>query len=213
MSRRMLAVGLILAVLCIDRTPYAAESSFADPATITIYPVTTGLSYHPSPPMARVLVLGTHASAPMATVVSAAKEVFQRGGMTIIDKTPPQSLVPRQGPLSNDRAAVDDALLAFGKDAGADHLILLDFSDTLILDESGQSLGGYLHDERITVRGIGVADGTLVLEGTARWSQPVDRSGHYLRQLTAYAIGRALCPPNKWEEASDANNGRGKCRR
>jgi hypothetical protein len=162
--------------------------------------------------MARVLIASLGASSAVTPAIAAAKDVFRRGGMTVIEQAVPLTLARGQGPQLPEQAVLDARWLAFGKEAGADHVILIDVTDTLVLEKSGRTMTGYLHDEQVTVRGVGVDSGAMVLEGSARWSQPVERPGQHLRQLTVYAIARALCPPNKWEEASALNKGRGKCR-
>lgn len=212
MGRWVLALCALLLPLLHDQPGYAEPALNRDSA-ITIYPVTTGQSSPPARPIASVLVLGLQSNPSTTAAIAAAKEVFHRGGVTIIEQAPPRSPKPAHGPHVQKTDAVDAELLAFGKTAGADHLILLDVTDTLVLDNSGRSLTEYLHDEHVLIRGIDVETGAVVLEGTARWSQPVERPGQYIRQLTAFAIARALCLPEKWEEASADNNGRGKCRR
>ena len=149
----------------------------------------------------------------MTIALTAAKDVFSRGGVTVIEDQISRALPQIQGPQQRDRQDLDVALRAMAKGTGADHVIVLEITDALVLDKTGPSKNSYLHDERVSVGGIGVESGSVVLEGTARWSQPIEGVGGYIRELTAYAIARAICFSDKWEEASARNNGRGRCRR
>jgi len=211
MHRVAMAVCLILLPLFHGYTGLA-ESGSSQARTIPIYPVTSGRAYAPERPMARVLIAGPDGNPRASEAVAAAKEVFHRGGMVVLEESVPRTLAMPQGPRLPEHGPVDPGLLAFGKEAGADHLILIDVTDTLMPDQPVRGTTGYLHDEQVVVRGVSVDSGATVIEGTARWSQPVERPGQHIRQLTAYAIARALCAPDKWEEASAHNNGRGKCR-
>ncbi len=189
----------------------AADSGTSD-RVIAIYPVTTGTSHAPSTPISRIVVVSAQTGASVSAALAAARDVFQRGGMTVIDRALPSWPGDTQGPQRPGQKRGDQGFLAFGKSVGADHVVVLEITDTLILDKQKSVANTYLHDERISVRGIGVETGTVVLEGTARWSQPIVRAGDHVRELTTYAIARAICTPEKWVEASAANNGRGRCR-
>lgn len=182
---------------------------------ITIYPVTTGRAQSSDQPLSRIVVLSAQTGPSIDAAVAAAKEVFRRGGMTVLNETL-QTLAPGrgepQGPDSPDRSNADAGFLAIGKRAGADHVMLVEVTDTLVVEDRARGGKAYLHDERVAVRGLSVHRGTVVLEGTARWSQPVERAGQHIRELTAYALARAICAPDKWVEASAPNNGRGRCR-
>jgi hypothetical protein len=206
---RLLAGG----VLFFLPTLSFAKPSVASETVVVIYPVTSGISRPPATPLSRVLILGTQSHPSLAAAIAAAKDIFRRGGITVVDEVPVRSSKENQGPQLRARRDSVVTLRAIGKEAGADHILVLEITDTLVLDKGGQMTNSYLHDERISVRGVGVESGSLVLEGTARWSQPIERAGEHIRELTAYAIGRALCSPDKWEEASARNDGRGRCRR
>jgi hypothetical protein len=197
---------LFLPVVGFAKPPAASET------VVAIYPVTSGVSRPPAAPLSRVLILGTQANPSLATAKAAAREVFQRAGITIAEES--SSLPSNQiaGPQRRDRQDSDAGLRAMGKKAGADHVMVLEITDTLVLDKQAQMKNSFLHDERVSVRVVGVESGVVVLEGTAGWSQPVEHAGKYIRELTVYAIGRALCAPDKWVEASEWNNGRGRCR-
>jgi hypothetical protein len=197
---------------------FSPTLSFAKPpaaseTVISIYPVTSGISRPSATPLARVLSLGTQPNVSLTVAIAAAKDIFRRGGIAIVDEAPASQLKEKQGPRVRERQDSDATLRAIGKEAGADHILVLEITDTLVLEKGGQMKNSYLHDERVFVRGVGVESGSVVLEGTARWSQPVERAGEHIRELTAYAIARALCPFDKWEEASARNSGRGRCRR
>ncbi|HSA62364.1 MAG TPA: hypothetical protein VLE03_09015 [Nitrospiraceae bacterium] len=214
MGGRRTVVRLLIAWLFLF-LPFVgfAKPPAASETVIPIYPVTSGISRSPTAPLSRVLILGTQDNPSLATAKAAAREVFQRGGITIAEESsslPSRGIV---GPQRRDRQESDASLLALGKKAGADHVLILEITDTLVLDKQAQMENSFLHDERVSVRVVGVESGVVVLEGTARWSQPVERAGDYIRELTVYAIGRALCAPDKWVEASEWNNGRGRCRR
>jgi hypothetical protein len=208
-----------LVILCVLQPALSPALSVAEDArpsdrVITVYPVTTGRAQSPDQPLSRLVVLSAQTGSAIDAAVAAAKEVFRRGGMTVLD----QALAPRhdgpQGPDSlHDRSRADAGFLAVGKRAGADHVVLVEITDTLVIDDGTQGSTAYLHDERVSVRGLSVNRGTAVFDGTARWSQPVERGGRHIRELTAYAIARAICAPEDWVEASAANNGRGRCRR
>jgi hypothetical protein len=191
--------------------PSGAAGADTPEQVIAIYPVTSGVAHTPETAMSKVVILSAQRHASAAAAVAAAKEVFRRGGLTVIDETP-AAMNEMQGPRRPDRKPTDDPFVAFGKQVGADHVVLIEVTDTLVLDKKGTAGEAYLHDERVSVKGVGVKAGTVALEGTARWSQPIERAGDHLRELTAYAIARAICPPGKWVEASAANNGRGRCR-
>lgn len=182
---------------------------------ITIYPVTTGRAQSSDQPLSRIVVLSAQTGPSIDAAVAAAKEVFRRGGLTVLNETL-QTLAPGrgepQGPDSPDRSNADAGFLVIGKRAGADHVMLVEITDTLVVEDRARGGKAYLHDERVVVRGLSVHRGTVVLEGTARWSQPVERAGQHIRELTAYALARAICAPDKWVEASAPNNGRGRCR-
>jgi len=179
---------------------------------ISIYPITSGVAHSPDQALAKVVIVSPQHGPSVDAALASAKNVFQRGGIHVIDKAPPASLAQGQGPRRPDHHASEDPFLGFGKQVGADHVILIEVTDTLVLDKPGATGRAYLHDERVSVKGIGVKTGTVALEGMARWSQPVERAGEHLRELTAYAIARAICAPEKWVEASALNNGRGRCR-
>lgn len=198
---------LFLPTLSSAKPPAASET------VVSIYPVTSGISRPPATPLSRVLILGTQTNPSLTVAIAVAKEIFRRGGITIVDEAPSRQLKENLGPRLRDRRDSDATLRVIGKEAGADHVLVLEVTDTLVLEKDGQMKNGYLHDERVSVRGVGVESGLVVLEGTARWSQPIERAGDHIRELTAYAIARAVCAPDKWVEASAANNGRGRCRR
>lgn len=178
---------------------------------ITIYPVTTGSSQGPDRPLSKIVILSSQAGRAVDAALAAARDVFERGGLTVLNDPEPSRPAETHGPVLRNRSQADAGLLAIGRRAGADHVVVVEVTDNLMPDDTN-STGGYLHDERVTVKGIGVKTGTVVLEGTARWSQPIERPGEHLRELTAYAIARAICAPEKWVEASAANQGRGRCR-
>ncbi len=189
----------------------ADEARPAD-RVITIYPVTTGRAQSSDQPLSRIAVLSAQTGPAIDAAVAAAKDVFRRGGMMVLDRTlAPEGGEP-QGPESLDRANADAGFLAIGKRAGVDHVMLVEVTDTLVVDDRAREGTVYLHDERVSVRGLSVNRGMVVLEGTARWSQPVERAGRHIRELTTYALARAICAPDKWVEASAANDGRGRCR-
>lgn len=190
----------------------AADSDGKSELVITIYPVTSGATRSPVTPISRVVVLSPQTGPSIMAALAASKTVFQRGGITVIEKTPAASSKETQGPRRRNQPHDDGAFLPFGKSIGADHVILLEVTDTLVLEDRGPHNTTYLHDERVAVKGIDVNTGLVVLEGTARWSQPVERAGEHIRELTTYAIARAICAPEKWVEASAANKGRGRCR-
>lgn len=198
---------LFLPTLSSAKPPAASET------VVSIYPVTSGISRPPATPLSRVLILGIQTNPSLTVAIAVAKEIFRRGGITIVDEAPSRQLKENLGPRLRDRRDSDATLRVIGKEAGADHVLVLEVTDTLVLEKDGQMKNGYLHDERVSVRGVGVESGLVVLEGTARWSQPIERAGDHIRELTAYAIARAVCAPDKWVEASAANNGRGRCRR
>lgn len=189
----------------------------APPATndtvITIYPVTTGLAHPPATKISRVMVVGTQHNPSAARAVAMARDMFQRGGLTVVDATAPSGAMQFHGPPSPDRRDADAALRSAAKASGADHLVVIEVTDRLVVEKGRGTVDHYLHDERVTVRGVDVNSGAIVLEGEARWSQPVERPGEHVRELTAYAVARAVCLPEKWEEASSRNQGRGKCHR
>jgi hypothetical protein len=190
-------------------SPTALASS---ETVVLIYPVTSGFARAPATSLSHVLILAAQSNASLAPAIATARDMFQRGGITVVDESaalPPQETV---GPQLLDRQDPGTRFLARGKQAGADHVLVLEITDTLVLDRQAQTTKGYLHDERVSVRLLGVQSGSIVFEGTARWSQPIERAGDHIRELTAYAIGRALCPADKWEEASGINRGRGRCR-
>jgi len=214
MSGRAIVIGLWASGLLVFSSTFSSATPPAVLETVvSIYPVTSGISRPPATPLSRVVILGTQNSPSLTAAIAAAKDIFQRGGLTIIDETPARPSKENQGPQLPDRQDSDVALRAIGKEAGADHILVLEITDTLVLDSVGEMTNRYLHDERVSVRGVGVESGLVVLEGTAGWSQPIERAGEHIRELTAYAIARALCPTEKWEEASARNNGRGRCRR
>lgn len=200
-------------VLCVFALQFIADEARPSERVITIYPVTTGTAHRSDRPMSDVVVLSAQTGESIDAAVAAAKEVFRRGGKRVLD----QAVSPRpgetQGPDPRDRSTADAGFLTIGKLAGADHVILVEVTDTLVLEDRAPGGAAYLHDERVSVRGLSVNGGAVVLEGTARWSQPIERAGQHIRELTTYAIARALCAPEKWVEASAANNGRGRCRR
>jgi hypothetical protein len=210
----MLSAKLSLIVTLSSLWPFAARA--ADPPTseqvLAIYPITSGVAHSPDQALAKVVIVSPQHGPSVEAALASAKNVFQRGGIHVIDKAPPASLAQGQGPRRPDQHASEDPFLAFGKQVGADHVILIEVTDTLVLDKPGATGRAYLHDERVSAKGIGVKTGTVALEGMARWSQPVERAGEHLRELTAYAIARAICAPEKWVEASALNNGRGRCR-
>ena len=214
MGGRRTFVGLLFGGLFLFLpTINLAGPPAATETVVSIYPVTSGIARPSATPLLRVLILGTQANPSLTAAIAAAKDIFRRGGVTIVEEASLLPLKENLGPRSRDRQDLDVRLRAMGKEAGADHILVLEITDTLVLEKGGQLKDSYLHDERVSVRGVGVESGSVVLEGTARWSQPVERAGEHIRELTAYAIGRALCPPEKWEEASARNNGRGRCRR
>lgn len=191
-----------------------ADSSSKSHQVIAIYPVTTGLSRPLATPISKIVVTSSQTGPSIAVALAAGKDVFHRGGLSVIEKTPSSSTRGTQGPQRRDHKHDDGGFLAFGKSVGADHVMLVEVTDTLVLDDRVplMNMKTYLHDERVSIKGIDVTTGTVVLEGTARWSQPVERAGEHIRELTTYAIARAICAPEKWVEASAVNDGRGRCR-
>lgn len=215
MMSAVLSRFCLAAILCLLLEPAAssfAASTQAD-RVITIYPVTTGTSRSSDRPISKIVVLAMQTGFSIEAARAAAKDVFQRGGMTVIDQTSSSGPGETQGSDPRDRSKAAPSLLALGKRAGADHLVLVEVTDTLVLDERSAGGTAYLHDERVSVTGLSVHTGMIVLEGTARWSQPIERAGQHMRELTTYAIARAICTPENWVEASASNHGRGKCRR
>lgn len=190
-----------------------AENLAVAETVISIFPVTSGVAHSPATPFSRVVVLGSQRNSSMTAAIAAAQEIFRRGGITVVEGSPSVSFKEIQGPPSVDRQDSDMRSRSIGKEVGADHVLVIEITDTLVLDKEIRLNTTYLHDERVKVRGLGVESGAVVLEGSARWSQPVERAGEHIRELTAYAIARALCSTEKWEEASVLNNGRGRCRR
>lgn len=212
MMSRSLCMWLVAIILFIQPWLCGAAETGASDRVTTIYPMTTGTSHSPDIPISRVVVLSAQTGASATAALAAAKAVFQRGGITIIEHT--GSALPReaQGPHRGEPSESAAPFLAVGQSLGADHVILVEVTDTLILEKHRSGGNTYLHDERVSVRGIGVKSGRVVLEGTGRWSQAIDRAGDHIKELTAYAIARAICAPEKWVEASAANDGRGRCR-
>ncbi len=200
----LLACPLGIVLACADEAP-----AFDD--VIVIYPVTNGGAHGPEDrPISRVIVVSAQTSASAVSAVAAAKDVLARGGMTVLDPDPPFKPAEAHGPVSPSPSKANGALLALGEHAGADHVLVVEVTDALVPERQGNK---YLHDERVSVRGLSVSTGAVVLEGSARWSHPVEQAGQEIRALTAYAIARAVCDPDKWVEASAANNGRGRCGR
>jgi hypothetical protein len=191
----------------------SAELPAVTETVVSIYPVTTGIAHPTATPITRVLILGSQQNSSMVVAIVSAKEVFRRGGIAIVDASSPTLSKENPGLQLLDRQDSDRRLCAIGKEAGADHVVVLEMTDTLVLEKEERLKNSYLHDERVSVRGIGVESGSVVFEGTAHWSQPVERAGEHVRELTTYAIARALCSAEKWEEATAGNNGRGRCRR
>lgn len=190
--------------------PPPLAGAAADEQVIRIYPVTSGSSHSPDQPLSKIVVVSPQTGGHADVAVAAAREVLERGGLTVL--APPRAAQDpeRQGPRMRTRSPADQEWLTLGAKAGADHVVIVEVTDTLVLDDAVSS-ASYLHDERVSVRGIGVKRGTVALEGTARWSQPVEQAGSHLRELTIYAIARAICAPGKWVEASAFNQGRGRC--
>jgi len=213
MRGRWSAIGLLAGCALVFLSTLSSAKSPAAPETVvSIYPVTSGFVRPTATPLSRVLILGTQTNQSLTSAIAAAKEIFRRGGITIVDEPPVRSSKENQGSQLRDRQDSDMTFRAIGKEAGADHIVILEITDTLVLEKGGEMKKSYLHDESVSVRGVGVESGSVVLEGTARWSQPVEQAGAHIRELTAYAIGRAICPAEKWEEASARNHGRGRCR-
>jgi hypothetical protein len=187
-----------------------AGATDIDPSdgVITIYPVTTGVAHTPGRPISQVVVLSARTGPSINAALAAAHDIFRRGGVTVIDYAASSRPSEPHGPDLREHSTTDSGFLAWGKRLGADHVVVVDITDTLVLERRGSR---YLHDEQVSVRGLSVHTGTVVLEGMARWSQPVEQAGDHIRELTAYAIGRAICTPEKWVEASAANHGRGRC--
>lgn len=193
--------------------PVSLAESVKIPDTVTtIYPVTTGVLHPPAKPMARVLVWGSHSSPAMTTAIKATNEILQKVGMTIIERKSPLLRPQKQGPPPRRGDNWEAEILKAGKDVGVDHVVFVDTTDRLVPEETARSSTASLYDERVSVRAVGVETGKVVFEGTARWSHPIESPGQHIRELTAYAIARAICLPEKWEEPSEANNGRGRCR-
>ncbi|WP_145976268.1 hypothetical protein [Nitrospira moscoviensis] len=201
---RLVAIALALMPL-----PSKAVDRDKSEQVLAIYPVTSSITHAPDTAISKVVILSAQRNPSAMTAVAAAKDLFRRGGVTVIDKAPPAAITEAQGPPRPDQKPKDNPFLTFGKDIGADHVIVVEVTDALVPNKTG---AGHLHDERVSVKGIGVKTGTVALEGTARWSQPIERAGEHVRELTAYAIARAICAPERWVEASAANNGRGRCR-
>jgi hypothetical protein len=183
----------------------------ADERVVSVYPVTSGSAHSPEQPLSKIVVVSPQTGGAAEAAVAAAREILERGGLTVLSRPRSSREFEQQGPRARTGSPADEGWLALGAKAGADHVVIVEVTDTLVLDGSAPS-GSYLHDERVSVRGIGVKRGTVALEGTARWSQPVEQAGKYLRELTIYAIARAICAPDKWVEASAFNQGRGRCR-
>jgi len=191
----------------------SAELPAVTETVVSIYPVTTGIAHPTVTPITRVLILGSQQNSSVTATIASAREVFRRGGIAIVEASSPTSSKEDLGPHVLERQDSDMRLRAIGKEAGADHIFVLEITDRLVLEKEGRLKTSYLHDERVSVRGVGVETGLVVLEGTARWSQPIEHAGEHIRELTAYAVARALCSAEKWEEGSAGNNGRGRCRR
>jgi hypothetical protein len=213
MGWREITVGLgILGLLFGTPIPGGAESPDLPETIIDIYPVTSGFSRPAATPLSRVLIVSTASSRSLKAAMSVATDIFQRGGIKVLAQDSVRPFVETQGPQLRERQDFDAQYRAMAKKAGADHVVILDVTDTLVPEKQSERRGGYLHDERVSVRGVGVESGFVVFEGVASWSQPVEQAGEHIRELTAYAIGRAICPIEKWEEASTTNRGRGRCR-
>jgi len=212
MSIRSLRAWLVVVMLLIQCGFSDLHETGAADRVITIYPVTTGLAHSPDTPMSRVVVLSAQAGSSAAAALAAAKMVFHRGGITVIENARTGMSQESQGPHQTDSSNNAAPFLSIGQAVGADHVIVVDVTDRLILEKPESGGKTYLHDERVSVRGIGVKSGAVVLEGTARWSQPIERAGDHIKELTAYAIARTICAEGKWVEASAANGGRGRCR-
>lgn len=209
--RARMVISLFVTTLVL--TPYASVVA-AGPSdrVVPIYPVTTGRSQAPDTPITRVLVLSTHTGASVSDALVAAQDIFRLGGISVLEKSRSIGQAETQGPHRRETADTTAAFLDDGRSVGADHVVLVEVTDTLVMDRHRTGNTIYLHDERVLVKGIGVKTGRMVFEGTARWSQPIERTGDHIRELTKYAIARAICAPEKWVEASTANNGRGRCR-
>jgi hypothetical protein len=207
MTTRCLTFCLV--ALLVSLQPWIARAVDPSDGVITIYPITAGVSHRPEKAIGQIVVLSPHTGPSVEAALAAAKDVFQRGGVTVIEAASSSRPREAQGPALRDRGKTDRASVAVGQRAGADHVVVVEVTDTLVLEQQGNR---YLHDERVSVRGLSVPNGTVVLEGTARWSQPIERAGAHMRELTAYAIARAICEPERWVEAAPANHGRGRCR-
>ena len=201
---------LILLTVLMPALSVAAADRPVD-GVITIYPVTTGMARSLDQPLSRIVVVSAQTGSSIDAAVAAAKDVLRRGGMTVLDIAQAPDHVGLQGPNTLGHSQTEAEFLALGKRAGADHIMLVEITDTLVVDDRAGGGRAYLHDERVAVRGLNVNRGTVVLEGTARWSDAIEPAGQHIRELTTYALARAVCAPNKWVEASAANNGRGRC--
>jgi hypothetical protein len=206
----MTAGWMLLSLILLSVLQPALSAADAD-RVMTVYPVTTGRAQTPEQPLSRIVVLSPQTGASIDAAMAAAKEVLRRGGLTVLDVGMAPDHVELHGPNSPGHSQGDAGFLSLGRRAGADHVMLVEITDTLVVDDRARGGKAYLHDERLSVRGLNVNRGTVVLEGTARWSAPVEQTGQHIRELTTYALARAVCAPEKWVEASAANGGRGRC--
>ncbi|HXF91321.1 MAG TPA: hypothetical protein VNK46_01085 [Nitrospiraceae bacterium] len=155
---------------------------------------------------------GNSSTPATTTAVETTKEILREAGFTILAReTLPANLRERaQRIRSLDEQRVE--LLQLGKDAGADHVVVVETADLLVPAETTGNRAAVLHDERVTVKAMGTDSGNVVFRGSAWWAHPVEHPGQRVRLLTYYAIARAICLPEKWEEPSEANHGKGGCR-
>lgn len=202
-------VPMVLWCLLFGHQPVVAQTTAED--VLAVYPVTSGNSHSPEHPLSKILVVSPQAGRSVEAALAAARDVLRRGGLTVLDRSTSGQIPERQGPNPGTGSHLDAEWLTLGATAGADHVVIVEVTDTLILETKATSRS-YLHHEQVSVRGIGTERGTLAFEGAAHWSQPMERAGEHVRELTIYAIARAICAPDKWVEPSAFNQGRGRCR-
>lgn len=202
--------AIVVAVLHLSAGTFPVSLSAS--AEHLVYPRTTGELQRPEKPLARILVWGNSSAPATATAVETTKEILQEVGFTILDReTLPAGLQERAKRIrSIDEQRAE--LLQLGKDAGADHVVVVETADLLVPAETTRSRAAALHDERVTVKAMGTDTGNVVFRGSAWWAHPVENPGQRVRLLTYYAIARAICLPEKWEEPSEVNHGKGGCR-
>jgi len=198
---------LLVAVGCVGAPPPPqppVEVAPAHPEQSIQFIQTTGMAHWPKPPKpGSVWVKGpTGPGSDEALLVARGALMLQ--SFDVVERDKLDLLLKEQETqltYGDDRSQV-----SVGKLVGAQLVVFVKTEST---EGKGYYADGY--NVSVTVRVVSVETGEVFSLATARWTQPVATQAYGIDQLTTQAVQRALCPPDRWDNASPQNGWSGRC--